>query len=82
MGTVTIRLLDDDGGSLVLRTARKPHTCADCGAAIAVGEKHIECYWSTPAYVSGYRYCWRCAERQCGSDRVRSIAFDSHGCDR
>lgn len=68
-----LRIVDDDGGSLVLRTARKPHRCsgsqgladgrhaADCPGEILVGQQYVECYWNTPAYQSGDRFTEACA---------------------
>lgn len=66
-----LQIVDSDGGSLVLRTARKAHRCAGsmgggrhapgCPTTIEVGEVYLECYWTTSAYQSGDRYAGPCA---------------------
>lgn len=48
----------DDGH--FLRRARKAHICRQCGAAIVVGERHVEYLGGSPAYQSGPRYCLNC----------------------
>lgn len=66
-----MRIVNDDGGSLVLRRARKEHRCAGsrgggrhaegCPGVIPAGTLYVECYWSTPAYQSGDRFTEPCA---------------------
>jgi hypothetical protein len=67
-----IRLLDDDGGALIIRRARKDHRChgngaahtafaLDCRGRIVLGECYLEVLWSAPAYASGQRVCSACA---------------------
>lgn len=61
-----------DDGALVIRHGRKEWRCSGNGAAhpafaegcpgmIAVGEEHLECLWSAPAFASGTRHCIACA---------------------
>jgi hypothetical protein len=65
-------LIDDDGGALKVRRARKVHACdgdgaahshkaAQCHGAIEPGEYYLEVLWSAPAYASGNHVCTECA---------------------
>lgn len=57
-----------DGSEFIVRKARKPWVCHHCGAEIEKGESHLEYMGETPAYQSGHRYCWGCAESEWGFD--------------
>lgn len=57
-----MRMSED--GTVVIRTARKPHTCVQCGVEIEPGETYVEYLGETPAFQSGSRYCAFCAVDQ------------------
>lgn len=70
--TEHLRLLADDGGALVLRTAAKDHRCDGDGSArhrhadaclhwIAKGEQYLEVLWEAAAYQSGNHVSGLCA---------------------